>query len=326
MIDRVRNANPLDEVRSACAIVVAEATHVRIDAARVSDYAAALPLDTLGAATFDPQYHFHGEAADTVAFILTLDTINFGSGYFPHLRKRPGLSGYFTIASALTEHFRAHGPFSALALCTITTADCRTLFGQVPDGGLVDELMGYFAEALNELGRYLLEHFSGEPAALVASAEQSAARLVALLSALPAFRDVAIYRGILVPFYKRAQLVVADLALALGGKGLGAFADLDRLTIFADNLVPHVLHVDGVLQYDTALEARIAAGELLPAGAAEEIEIRAAAVHAVELLVAACRAQDRQVTARELDYLLWHRGLAPRYRALPRHRTRTIYY
>ena len=50
-------------------------------------------------------------------------------------------------------------------------------------------------------------------------------------------------------FYKRAQIVPADLALA----GVAEFDDLDRLTIFADNLVPHVLRVDGVLAYDAEL-------------------------------------------------------------------------
>ncbi|MDP9375300.1 MAG: queuosine salvage family protein [Chloroflexota bacterium] len=113
--------------------------------------------------------------------------------------------------------------------------------------------------------------------------------LVELLAAMPSFRDVAIYRGRAVPYYKRAQLAAADLALALGGAGLGAFDDRDRLTIFADNLVPHVLRVDGVLRYDDTLAARVAAGELLLPGEPSEVEIRAAAVHAVELLVAACR-------------------------------------
>ena len=53
-----------------------------------------------------------------------------------------------------------------------------------------------------------------------------------------------------VPFYKRAQLTAADLSLAFDGKGLGSFEDLDQLTIFADNLVPHVLRVDKVLLYE----------------------------------------------------------------------------
>ena len=82
-------------------------------------------------------------------------------------------------------------------------------------------------------------------------------------------------------FYKRAQIVAADLALA----GVASFADLDRLTIFADNLVPHVLRCEGILVYDESLAARIDAGELLPPGGPER-EIRACAVHACELISA----------------------------------------
>ena len=49
---------------------------------------------------------------DVAAYLLTLDAINFGSGWFPTLRKRAGCSGYFTVAWALADHFRAHGPWS----------------------------------------------------------------------------------------------------------------------------------------------------------------------------------------------------------------------
>ena len=86
-------------------------------------------------------------------------------------------------------------------------------------------------------------------------------------------------------FWKRAQIVPSNLALA----GRREFSDLDRLTIFADNLVPHVLRCDGV----PALRARasptlIDAGRPLRPGA-QEREIRACAVHACELLVRAHR-------------------------------------
>jgi len=323
---RAENETVLDEIRAACAAVVAAAIFVRIDAARIPAYAAALAAAGRETAVFDPQYHFVGNGVDTAAFVLTLDAINFGSGYFPLLRKRPGLPGYFTVSLALKERFEAHGPLDAATLRDLTAADCRALFEQPTDGGGLDELMGHFATALNVLGAHLLAHYSGRPERLIAAAGGSAARLTALLAALPTFRDVSAYRGRRVPFYKRAQLVAADLALALGGAGLGAFDDLDRLTIFADNLVPHVLRVDGVLSYDPALLARLAAGELLVAGSPEEVEIRAAAVHAAELLVAACRAQGEPRTARDLDYVLWNRGLAPRYREQPRHRTRTTAY
>jgi hypothetical protein len=117
-------------------------------------------------------------------------------------------------------------------------------------------------------------------------------------------------------FYKRAQIAANDLALA----GVARFDDLDELTIFADNLVPHVLRCDGVLVYDDDLAGHIDAGLQLPAGR-EEREIRACAVHACELL-----AQRTGVPPRVIDVWLWNRGQAPEYKARPRHRTRTIFY
>ena len=117
-------------------------------------------------------------------------------------------------------------------------------------------------------------------------------------------------------FYKRAQIVPANLALA----GVASFTDLDRLTIFADNVVPHVLRCEGVLVYDPWLASHIDSGRLLPMGPAER-EIRACAVHACELLSARFG-----VSARVLDNWLWNRGQAPEFKALPRHRCRCVFY
>ena len=127
-------------------------------------------------------------------------------------------------------------------------------------------------------------------------------------------------------FFKRAQLTAADLALAFDGHGLGRFVDLDQLTIFADNLVPHVLRVDNILIYPEKLYAQIEAGELIAAGSKQEIEIRASALHAVELIKAALNASGRRINAMALDFLLWNRGQQPEYKFIPRHRTRTVFY
>jgi hypothetical protein len=98
------------------------------------------------------------------------------------------------------------------------------------------------------------------------------------------------------------------------------FDDLDRLTIFADNLVPHVLRVDGVLRYDPRLAAHIDAGRLLRAGP-QEREIRACALHACEQAAARLG-----MPARLVDQALWERGQGERYKAIPRHRCRTVHY
>ena len=48
---------------------------------------------------------------------------------------------------------------------------------------------------------------------------------------------------------KRAQIAVSDLNLAFGGERWGDFQDVDQCTVFADNVLPNVLRVDGVLRY-----------------------------------------------------------------------------
>ena len=143
---------------------------------------------------------------------------------------------------------------------------------------------------------------------------------------MPMYQDVATYDGFEVPFYKRAQLTAADLAAAFGGRGWGRFRDLDRLTIFADNLVPHVLRLEGVLVYASGLAARIEAGELIAAGSPEEVEIRAGAVHAGERCAAEIAGRGGRTTTRQLDLLLWSRGQRPEMKARPRHRTRSTFY
>ena len=133
-------------------------------------------------------------------------------------------------------------------------------------------------------------------------------------------------KGLEVPFYKRAQITVSDLELAFGGQGVGEFYDLDELTIFADNLVPHVLWVDKVLEYDDDLVRRIAEGREIKSGSREEVELRAVTLHAVEEMVAVLRKNGVSTTARNLDIILWNGGQADFYQHIPSHRTRTRFY
>jgi hypothetical protein len=299
-----------DHVRASCAQIAADAQSVRIDQDRLGAYDPAVdgggPVVDPG---LDPVRHYlEGTPADVAMYTLALDTINFGSGWFPTLRKRADpatgrtVSGYFTIAWNLADAFRLRGAWTTGQLRDMRTEELAELLGQTAD----HELMSLYTQALRELGRFL-----GDRSVLdvVAGAHGSADRLAATLAGSLAFYDD---RG----FFKRAQIVPNDLALA----GVADFEDLDELTIFADNLVPHVLRCDGVLVYEPELAARIDAEQPLATGR-EEREIRACAVHACELLSARLG-----VPARVLDMWLWNRGQAPAIKARPRHRCRTVYY
>ena len=319
-----------DQIRAACQTVTERAHHVHLQADQIPTYVARLPLDAMEAPQPDPRYHYFGPAEAAAGFVLVLDAINFGSAYFPHL-KHPvyvtgHFDGYFAISGALKQRYEQHGPYTTTELQALSPQDCATLFGQVLDGGPAEELMCHFAAALNELGQFLASQFNGQVLELIRTANKSAEKLVRSLSRMPYFQDVARHGDLEVPIYKRAQITVADLHQTFAGEGPGAFDDLDQLTIFADNAVPHVLRCDGILSYSDHLAARIDAGELLPPGSPEEVEIRAGAIHAVELMVAALQQYQPGITPMQVDYLLWHTSHAPRYQTRPPHRTRTIFY
>jgi hypothetical protein len=178
--------------------------------------------------------------------------------------------------------------------------------------------MGLYANSLNDLGARIERGYGGSFCAFVDAADGSAVALARSLGSWPCFADSSRYRELEVPFLKRAQIAAADLQRA----GVAAYADLPRLTMFADNLVPHVLRLDGVLTFEPELVARIDRGDLLEHGSPEEVEIRACALHAVELIVAARPGP----CAAEVDQLLWLRGQQPAYKARPRHRCRCTAY
>ncbi len=305
----------VDEIRSACGFVAARARWVRIASeARIGEYAQALPAPPAAAGP-DPEIAvLEGSPEVRTAFALTLDAINFGSGYWPEIRRRPGRSGFTTMALGLRERFEALGPWSAAQLEAIDSATVAGALGQDPG----HRLMELYAESLRDLGRRVAAEHGGHFAAVAQATNGSAVTLVERLARWDCFTDVSVYEGRAIPFYKRAQLACADLAHA----GVVRFGDLDRLTLFADNLVPHVLRVDGVLAYDEELLARIEAGELIEHGSAEEVEIRACAVEAVERI-----ARIRpELTPHHLDHVLWNRGREPAYKARPRHRARSTAY
>lgn len=285
-----------------------------VEESAIEAYTATLPA-SIDSPDLDPATQItEGDLELHAAFAICLDAINFGSGWWSTIRKRPGHSGYFTIAAGVTERFRKNGAWSTEELTEMVAADVAEVVGQDPD----HPLMADFAASLRDVGEHVLGDHGGRFGAVVEAAAGSALALADLLAGWEAFADVSTYDGRAVPFFKRAQLVPADLNRA----GAATLRDEDRLTAFADNLVPHVLRVDGILRLDPALEESIDAGELLEHGSAEEVELRACALHAVELLAAA----TERLSPAEVDFVLWTRGQQPRCKAIPRPRSRNTAY
>jgi hypothetical protein len=303
-----------DEVRATCAWVMERARWVRVDEEQIAGYAGGLAEAVEATPDETPSSPSATDPEHVTAFAICMNAINFGSGWWPTIRKRPGHSGYATMAAGVTDRFAADGPWSAQELEVMDAATIAAVVDQDPE----HPLMPQFAAALRDVGAHLHAEHDGRFLGPVEAADSIPA-LAAAFAGWDAFADVSSYKGREIPFYKRAQLAAADLHRV----GVADLPGVFRLTAFADNLVPHVLRVDGILQLDPDLTARIEAEELLAHGSPEEIELRAAAVHAVELLAAAAKGA---LTPAEIDSTLWNRGRAHRYKSLPRPRSRNTAY
>jgi hypothetical protein len=285
-------------VRDGCSAIARAAHWIEIDASAAT-YAA-------GTSGLDPAIHLlEAQPEDVARYVLILDATNFGSGWFSELALAHGGIATTVFTRRLTEHARGRGgPWTPSELRSIGVREVADVYGL----SFGHELADLYADALRQLGRWLGRRTALEA---IAAARGSAARLATqLVAGMPAYADP----GLL----KRAQITANDLALA----GVAEFHDIDRLTIFADDLVPHVLRCDGVLRYAEPLAVRVDGGELLPHGDPMEVEIRACAVEACERL-----ASRAGVPPRTLDNWLWHRGLElPDAYGFRRHRTRTTAY
>lgn len=284
---------------------------MRIEESKIKAYAADLEREVEpGPGEGQPAVAADPETA--AAFAICMNAINFGSGWWPTIRKREGHSGYGTMAAGVEERFGAAGPWSAEELQGMDGAVIADVVGQDPE----HPLMAQFAAALQDVGKHLGDEHEGRFLGVI-EAVQSIPELARQLARWDAFADVSSYEAGEVPFCKRAQLAAADLHRA----GIADLAGIERLTAFADNLVPHVLRVDGVLDLAPELTAGIEAEELLVHGSPEEVELRACAVHAVELLAA-----PSGLSPAEIDSALWNRGRNRRYKAIPRPRSRNTAY
>jgi len=314
-----------DNVLAGFAEVAAIARHVKIREDIIEQYVSSLPVELLKD-VLDAEHHFTGDAESTASYILMLDSINFGSGYKPHLLAEGAQlinkSIYLTLSTRLKIYFEQEGMMGPQALQAITGKNCADIFGLDIEKPYSSEFSNMCSGNLRELGQNIADNYNGSFMSFVDAAEGSAGKMIHNLIKMDNFKDVHEYRGMTIAFYKRAQIAAVDMHLAFKSLGYDLFDDLGLVTMFADNGIPHVLRMDGILEYSASLAGNIDNGEEIVSGSEEEIEIRACAGHAVELMSKVSR-----LTAVNIDHILWHRSVSNSYyRDAPTHRTLSHYY
>lgn len=346
--------DPLDVLKTT-APVVQHARYVSLNPKALERAADALAQKRVEPPSWNYDYHFFDGTARTVNYLFLLDTLNFcfwGKPKWGIEYKGKKLDGYWALAASLKR--------AAEEDPRVLDAD---FLANVSPQELADILRGrgtipLFAErwrGVRELGTVLRDRWGGNAARFVESAQSDASRLAQMIAeSLSSFNDIAIVslrapearRNLRltrrlprhrfaaprndtlaeVRFFKRAQILVTDLWGAFGGKSWGAFQNIDALTAFADYKLPQILRAWGIMRYAPTLAKRVDAQFELEAGSAEEVEIRAATLWAVELLREALETRGHTLMSIHVDWILWEASQGKFENMKPYHRVRTIFY
>lgn len=234
----------------------------------------------------------HPTASDPIVcnWLFLLDTLDFGfwitAPGTDHKKWRVGGSaGCFALSGAIKRAIAKGIDVTNPKFYSRVTFDELDSILEGDDPNIKCPLLADRLECLHQVGTLLLEKYDGNFENCVKAAGGSAMRLLNILAdAFPCFRDEASYAGERVSFYRRSQILIVDLWSVFGGEGLGHFDDINALTVFADFRVPQVLvHLD-CLEYSNKLMDVLEQNTILQSGCAEEVEIRGASIHVVEML------------------------------------------
>ncbi|XP_029367213.1 queuosine 5'-phosphate N-glycosylase/hydrolase isoform X1 [Echeneis naucrates] len=273
-------------------------------------------------------------------WVFVVDTMNFS--FWPENEiqqcevtyKGTTYTGYMTLCAAITRAIEEGIPitdpkyFSQMSveeLGHVLRSDNETPMPMLQERHKV----------LTEAGGVLLEH-GGNFRSFIDRAGNDARKMVELIvEKIPSYRDEAVYEGKKISFYKRAQILVADVWGIMEARGEGDIRNMDWLTMFADYRVPQALVYLGALRYSDTLMQMLKKRELLCSGDRREVEIRGCSIWSVELikdrlskLVQERDGQTCHITSVIIDFYLWpyakqhHKEMAH----IPIHQTRCIYY
>jgi hypothetical protein len=312
--------------------VIETATHVRVSRPAIDAVASWLAYEelpfphNLSTAPYDPDTD-RGRAID---LIMLVSCLNFAFTDFDSAEtfvvERDGQRLVDTdgMSACLHAALAAGVPLlDGTYLASVTRDQLDDIFR----GSVTMPLLDERAAILNEVGRVLVEQYDGRFSRFVDDCRPALyadgdGLLERMLHEFPRFDDVSEYRGLTVRFYKLAQLAM----WSMHGAGLVTITDIDRMTAFADYIVPVALRVMGVLEYTPTLERTITERVPVPRDSDEEIEIRASSLYATALLTDAInqrRPDDRRIIIPQLDFRLWKAYHATSW---PHHLTRTIMY
>lgn len=238
--------------------------------------------------------------------------------------KNMKLDGWWAMLASIRKAREDGLPiFDGEWLANLSLKEVRRLFDGEPEIPLLNERW----QILRGIGRVLVEKYDGRFYNFLSLGEITAIDLVEkIVNVFPGFDDVHEYKGRKVYFYKKAQLLVNDLAQVKGVEELVRITDLDDLVGKADYKIPALLRKYGMLEYSDELVQLVDNRKEIVRGSEMEVEIRANMLWATELLSKGLAEKGYEMTPIRLDNVLWVMSQKKSSGDKPYHLTLTVDY
>jgi hypothetical protein len=321
-------------VLSTVSQVVREASLVQINSEKISTVADWMAYEEFAKPDGSMLFDFGNDPDVLMDFTLVVNTMNFAFTDFStgikfetdYMGKRWCDSE--AMLACLHRAINSGIPFfSGEYLAKVTRKDLESVFSGTIEMPMLDERVTLF----NEVGRVLVEKYQGRYSRFVRSCAPKLyadgdGLLERLTTEFPRFRDVSNFHGTDIHIYKLAQLGIWGMHLALSPRGAWKLEDAEKLSAFADYIVPVGLRVMGIFEYAPELEKQINSLTEVKRDSDAEIELRASSIFVIAKLTEEInkrRPGMDPLLQPQVDFRFWKTYHATHW---PHHLTKTVMY
>jgi putative queuosine salvage protein len=315
--------------------VIENSRDVRTDIGKITEVAGWMGYEELPLPEFTLPFGVGaGDASEAIDFILVADCIDTAfTDFSTHQKFQVDFAGQHWSDSeaefaCLKRALDAGKPIlDGKYLAKISPIELGDIFA----GNMKMPMLGEKLAVLHQVGGVLAEKYDGRFHKFVQACssrlyDRGNGLIERMVKEFPRFNDVSEFDGHEIKFYKLAQLGVWMLYSTLHKAGKFRLDDPEKMTAFADYIVPVALRLLGITSYSPELESAINTHQLIVRDSRREIEIRAHCLYATALLaeeVNKLRGPKEQVIIPQIDARLWTHYHTTSW---PHHLTQTIMY
>ena len=315
--------------------VIEHSRDVRTNVDKVREVAAWMAYEELPMPDYQLPFGIgQGSPDDIIDFIMTADAVDTAfTDFKTHTKFQVDYAGrHWSDSDALFACMKRamDNKISILDgkfLAQVSRPELERIFAGNIEMPMLDEKM----EVWHQVGGVLAQNYNGRFHNFVRSCtprlyDNGKGLVDRMVKEFPRFNDVSPYDGHTIKIYKLPQLGLWITYSALHKSGQFPLEDIDKMTAFADYIVPVGLRLMGITSYSDKLENAINSYTLIPRDSAWEVEIRAHCIYATALLceeINKKRPPENKIIIPQVDARLW---LPYHTTSWPHHLTKTIMY